>query len=182
MKTGMGIIIKPEHLTAVFCFEGIVCPIGKFDPSSYPELIQEIDFKTLAGGFYGSHSQAVFDQLDDSTLFTKDQLTKICDLPQKEYCSYIIENVPIFTRSGIIINPDDLTATFHFCNKSCLIGKFDPEIYPNDKQYKSLDWDNEFLHQPIIQQLEDSKMFSEDELMSLYSISSEMLIQCIDQK
>lgn len=71
MKTGMGIEIRAEDLTHYFIWGRKKVKIGKFDPSSYPEMAQE-DIKEM--------SQDIFDQLEDSEELSEAEMAVICNL------------------------------------------------------------------------------------------------------
>ena len=79
--TSMGIAIDAAHLTKQFCYDGVAVKIGPFDPSGYPEIIE---------GFFSAPSrdvecQSIFDQLDDSKLFTKKQITALSEMSTRKF-------------------------------------------------------------------------------------------------
>lgn len=83
MKTGTGIEIKPEDLTMTFVYAGKRVRIGKFDPSSYPELLSDFNIEEQ------KYAQCIFDQLEDSGAFTKEELENLCWFNQKEFAACI---------------------------------------------------------------------------------------------
>lgn len=81
MKTGMGQVIDPKHLTHEFRFMGKAVPIGKFDPSSYPVLSVDVPFEQI--------TQAVYDQLEDSGMMKDSELDQIVGQPTGIFVSNI---------------------------------------------------------------------------------------------
>ena len=65
MKTGCGVEISGLDLTHQFVWCCKTCPIGQFDPSDYPK-------KSLGtwANFIQLHQQEIFDQLEDSGVFS----------------------------------------------------------------------------------------------------------------
>jgi len=83
MKTGTGIEIKNSDLIAKFIFGNKECPIGKFDPSDYPVLYDEsTQWKNI--------TQDIFDQLDDSEIFSNDEIEYLSQIPNSEFLNHIL--------------------------------------------------------------------------------------------
>jgi hypothetical protein len=82
MKTGMSIEIRAEDLTHKFVWNGKTIPIGRFDPSAYPEMAQE-PIEDLG--------QEVYDQLEDSREMTDEEMSVIAELSVKEFNACILE-------------------------------------------------------------------------------------------
>lgn len=82
MFTGMNILIRAQDLTHEFVWKRKVIPIGRFDPSAYPEM-KEVDIEDLG--------QEIFDQLDDSRRLTNKEMEEIVSLSKKEFNSCIKE-------------------------------------------------------------------------------------------
>jgi hypothetical protein len=82
----------------------------------------------------------------------------------------------ITTGTGQVVNLTDLTAVFTFFGKSFPIGKFDPSAYP---QMKPADTSWQKLGQEIMDQLDDSKYWTEDEMQTIAMMSAEDFLLCI---
>jgi hypothetical protein len=78
MFTGMGVKIKLDDLTAVFTFFGKAYPVGKFDPSAYPEM-------KPADTPWQKLGQEIMDQLDDSGFWTNDELVTISMMSPEDF-------------------------------------------------------------------------------------------------
>lgn len=81
MKTGTGIEIAEKDLTHEFKWKEKVVPVGKFDPSEYPTMSKQKSIDAL--------SQHIFDQLEDSRMFTNDEMSEIGMAPQKQFLEAI---------------------------------------------------------------------------------------------
>jgi hypothetical protein len=74
--------IPAENLTAKFVFGEKECLIGKFDPSN-PAVLLAVPFEKLG--------QELMDQIEDSGVFTQDELEQIAMFPAETFLSLIIE-------------------------------------------------------------------------------------------
>lgn len=88
-----------------------------------------------------------------------------------------LENGDIFTKSGVKISLDDMSATFTFFGKQFPIGKFDPEQYPVMFD-KSTPWQK--LGTEILQQLEESGFWTEDEMQTIAMMPANDFLLCIN--
>lgn len=84
MKTGTGVEIRDVDLTHQFVWGGKTCLIGKFDPSDYPNTYS-YDWEI----FVKHHSQDIFDQLEDSEVFTNQEQGEISEICSCEFLKCI---------------------------------------------------------------------------------------------
>jgi hypothetical protein len=82
------------------------------------------------------------------------------------------------TELGKSINPKDLTADFHWHDKTVPIGKFALDTYPTT--YPLLSWNE--LHDHVIEQLLASKMLTTSEMESIGSMDVEQFVDCIVER
>jgi len=85
-------------------------------------------------------------------------------------------NGDLYTGMGIKIKLEDLIAQFTFFGKTYPIGKFDPAEYPTMQSEKS--WPQ--LGQEILNQLDDSKFWSVDELITIAMMNQQDFLLCIN--
>jgi len=84
MKTGSGIEIKEEDLIANFFYNEKSCQIGKFDPIEYPELKnQNLSWEVM--------DIFVYDQLEDSGLFSDEDLSYLAIVSTVDFTDFIQE-------------------------------------------------------------------------------------------
>lgn len=82
------------------------------------------------------------------------------------------------TQAGIVINENDLIAKFCFAGKEVRIGKFDPVTY-NGVSNRDIFTPWQKLGYEILWQLEDSDVFTQDEMETLAMMSPEDFLMCI---
>ncbi len=176
MKTGTGIEIDRSHFSAIFRFDEIVCPIGDFDPSCYPAVVATERSEDITAGW-------IYDQLDDSGLFSEEQIELLGLIKAPEFNAFIIHEKPMFTRQNVVIDPTHLTANFFYNDIVCPIGKFDPETYPRRlDELEELDWSDTYFEHLIIQQLEDSRLFDYDELLAISMLDhSDFVVNIVEK-
>jgi len=85
----------------------------------------------------------------------------------------------MITNSGAMIAESDLIATFEFGSVVCPIGKFDPDEYP-EAVFPDVPWNH--LGTEVMQQLSDSKMFTQNQLETLAFMAPETFLACIVEK
>ena len=78
ITTGMGVEVKLDDLTAVFTFFGKAFPVGKFDPSAYPEM-------KPADTPWQKLGQEIMDQLDDSGFWSHDELVTMAMMSPEDF-------------------------------------------------------------------------------------------------
>ena len=88
-----------------------------------------------------------------------------------------LENGDIYTKSGVRIKLEDLTHQFTFFGKTFPIGKFDPLEYP---VMMPKDTPIQKIGIEILHQLEESGFWTEDEMVTIASMTANDFLMCID--